>query len=585
MSEPVGPAYGRALQHFHVARVRADLEKLVARVRGRHDGLLPFDQVRQQLRGNISDRTTLREIPVDAIVGSVGRYHDFTRSFLPLSGDSGPRWAGIEMVFETGRLPPIEVYQVGDAYFVIDGNHRVSVARDRDVAFIEAYVTEVKTRVPLSREDNPDDLFIKAGYANFLAITELDRTRPEVDFSLTVPARYRHFLDEIAQQRQTRIEAQGADVSYEDAAVEWCDHVFLPVIEEIEQRGILRDFPGRTAADLYAWLIRYRHQIEEIVGWEPEPSLALTNLVELFSPTADRVMERTGRRLRADLVPKPFTGGPKPGQWRAYWHHTHRDDRLFSNILVGIDGSDQGWRAAEQAWRIAQREDGRVHGLHVVQDSAAEKDDQAQSLMAEFTRRRERTGSPGRLSVEAGNVEDKLVGRTRWFDLVVLPLNHPPKNAGLRRNNGLRALISHCPRPLLLVPGAPVDFQHALLAYDGSRKAHEALFVGAYLAGHWELALTVIGVVGARSMTTDKLQQAIDYLHNVGVSHAVIALGTGGDNPELIGAALEEALEESRADLLIMGGYGRAPLLEAVTGSALDATLRRVQATPILICR
>jgi nucleotide-binding universal stress UspA family protein len=591
MTEPAGPAFGRALRHFQAARARADLEQIAAKLRRQSVDLLPFEEVRRQIKGTVGDKAQLQEIPVDAIVGSVGRYHDFTRSFLPRKSQSGSRWANIELAFGEGKLPPIQVYQVGDAYFVLDGNHRVSVARDRGAGHIEAYVTPIKTRVGLSPDDDLDDILVKAELADFFEATELDQTRPDVDFTVTAPGRYVDFLHDIHQHEHPVGAGPGEGQPHQTsdlpaAAAKWCDSVYLPVIAEIERAGVLRAFPGRTAADLYAWLIRYRGEVEEVLGWQPDAQLALAKFVERYSPAPAYVLERAGQRLREQLLPGLLEGGPEPGRWRDHWRQTHRDDRLFSSILAGVDGTDRGWEAVEQAWRIALREEGRVHGLHVVALAVQTDDARARALRDEFDRRRVRVGVPGRLSIEQGTVEDRLVNRARWFDLTVLPLNHPPGDSSLARlGNGLRALLHHTPNPVLVVPDQAVDFSHALLAYDGSPKAQEALFVAAYLADRWNLRLTLTGVVGVRGVTTNTLYEAVDYLLSAGVPHAVVTLGAGSNSAASVGAALTHALDASQADLLIMGSYRRGPLREAVAGSAVDEILRRTESVPVLFCR
>jgi hypothetical protein len=90
--------------------------------------LLPFEEVRTRLQLRPGLFRGLRQIPLDRIIGSVGRYHDFDRAFLPHRADD--LWQRINTAWQRGeQLPPIEVYQVSEVYFVCDGNHRVSVAR------------------------------------------------------------------------------------------------------------------------------------------------------------------------------------------------------------------------------------------------------------------------------------------------------------------------------------------------------------------------------------------------------------------------------------------------------------------------
>ena len=141
----------------------------------------------------------MQEIPLDAIVGSVGRYADFTRSFLPRSDDMEERWARVKTI-ATGAAgwPPIEVYRLGDVYFVLDGNHRVSVAREMGLETIPAFVTEVKTRVPVTPDDDPEEIIIQARRADFMERTGLNESRPEADLTVTAPGAYR-VLDEHIQ--------------------------------------------------------------------------------------------------------------------------------------------------------------------------------------------------------------------------------------------------------------------------------------------------------------------------------------------------------------------------------------------------
>ena len=136
-----------ATDHFRRARKRATLEDIVARLMGKSADLLCYPDVRERLQVEGSEARVLKEIPLAAVVGSVERCCDFTRSFLPRKSISQHRWTSVEMALV--KWPPIEVYQIDQAYFVQDGHHRVSVARQRGISHIHAFITEVCTRVPL----------------------------------------------------------------------------------------------------------------------------------------------------------------------------------------------------------------------------------------------------------------------------------------------------------------------------------------------------------------------------------------------------------------------------------------------------
>ena len=124
-------SYSAALEDFQEARKRAALKEILARFTGEPIRLLDFNDVRDKLRATEGSQKGLREVPLNAIVGSVGRYTEFTREFLPTEKVSEERWARIRLAAVDPRgLPPVELYQIGDAYFVKDGNHRISVARE-----------------------------------------------------------------------------------------------------------------------------------------------------------------------------------------------------------------------------------------------------------------------------------------------------------------------------------------------------------------------------------------------------------------------------------------------------------------------
>jgi hypothetical protein len=130
---------------FTRARRRARLRALAARIRREHTPhrLLSFDDVRRELVANNRLHRGRRVVEADQIIGSVGRWRDFDRSFLPARANLAERWKRIDRAFQRGEdLPPVELYEIGDSYFVVDGHHRVSVARYHDVPTVEASVAE-----------------------------------------------------------------------------------------------------------------------------------------------------------------------------------------------------------------------------------------------------------------------------------------------------------------------------------------------------------------------------------------------------------------------------------------------------------
>ena len=163
MAELHGNDYLVAIGDFRRARQQAAMESIMARLRGQSVDLLSYDEVRRSLGGVEGTTHKLEDIPLDAIVGSVGRYTDFTRSFLPKKNSDEERWARVKIAVEDMvGVPPIEVYAIDGSYFVRDGNHRVSVARQVGATTIQAYVTPVYGKVPLGVATQADELGLMA---------------------------------------------------------------------------------------------------------------------------------------------------------------------------------------------------------------------------------------------------------------------------------------------------------------------------------------------------------------------------------------------------------------------------------------
>ncbi len=114
--------------------------------------MLSFDDGKRELVADNRLYRGMRLVEVDGIVGSVGRWRDFDRSFLPARASMGDRWKRIDRAFQRGEdLPPVELYKIGDAYFVVDGHHRVSVASYHEVPTLEASVAEFHPKLPAAR--------------------------------------------------------------------------------------------------------------------------------------------------------------------------------------------------------------------------------------------------------------------------------------------------------------------------------------------------------------------------------------------------------------------------------------------------
>jgi hypothetical protein len=204
---------------------------------------------------------------VHKIVGSVGRYQDFTRSFLPKRSVNRDRWKRINALARgQAGFPPIEVYKVGDAYFVIDGNHRVSVARQLNMPTIEAYVRELDTNVEVDENLTPQELFEKGAFADFLSRTRLNVLRPNNNIRLSEPSLYPNILRHIDEHRYFMGIDQERPISHDEAVKSWYDNIYQPMTQAIREHQVLDLFPGRTEADMYAWLMNHQEAMRNNYG-------------------------------------------------------------------------------------------------------------------------------------------------------------------------------------------------------------------------------------------------------------------------------------------------------------------------------
>ena len=276
---------------FSRARRRAFLRRIGAYLR-RDPGsnqLLSFDEVKGALGAVSQVYLGLREVPVSKIVGSVGRHRDFDRAFLPSKPDLGTRWRRIdEIMHRAEELPPVSLYKIGDAYFVQDGNHRVSVALQQGVEMIDAEVIELRSRVPVDSALTARDLLHKLEHRHLLERLPIDRVLPEIKVEFSDVADYRRLA--------TFIEAHGFRVSQlwkryispEEVLGDWYEYGYRPIAEMIREERILEAFPGRTELDLYFWIVSHRER------------LALEARDEKISPQAakDDILKNIPRRRR-----------------------------------------------------------------------------------------------------------------------------------------------------------------------------------------------------------------------------------------------------------------------------------------------
>ncbi|CAA9532646.1 MAG: transcriptional regulator, partial [uncultured Solirubrobacteraceae bacterium] len=249
-------------------RVIADLGRRMRREPNDVALILPFEEVVEAL-GRVGERHLgLRTITIDSIVGTVDRMREFDRRFRPLSGRVRGRWERIAAAQRRGEsMPPISVYRIGDLHFVRDGHHRVSVARSLGRDDIDAYVTEVQTRLGMAGDVRLSDLPLKGHERVFaervpLSAEQRDKVR------LSDPWDYALLAEGVEAWGFRAMQERLGFMDRAEVARTWFDEEYAPVAQMLRDGGFIAE--GETDADAYMRLASQRYRLLRTHRWTPE---------------------------------------------------------------------------------------------------------------------------------------------------------------------------------------------------------------------------------------------------------------------------------------------------------------------------
>ncbi len=220
--------------------------------------LLAFDEILKHLSIKRQYDAGFQEIEIDAIIGSVNRYTDFDNAFLPRQKFTRSRWERIDRAYLRDEiLPPVDVYQIGDYYFVMDGNHRVSVAKRRGQKWIDAHVVKIEVPYQIDRSFDFNQLILKEEQNNFYEKTNFKQLFPNADIEMSIPGLFDRLQEHIDAHRYYTSEYLQREITYEEAVKSWYENIYQPLVKIIRRQKILDSFPDRTEADLYFWIIEH----------------------------------------------------------------------------------------------------------------------------------------------------------------------------------------------------------------------------------------------------------------------------------------------------------------------------------------
>jgi hypothetical protein len=255
---------------FNRLRRRRTLSRLTNRLRREPNDvnmILPFEEVIEAL-GRVGERQLgLRTIPLDSIVGTVDRTREFDRDFRPTTRRVRPRWQRIAEAQRRGKsMPPISVYRVGDLHFVRDGHHRVSVARAMGRKDIDAYVTEVQTKVGADRAIRLADLPLKSHERVFYERVPLPKEARE-EIRLSDPWEYADLAESVEAWGFRAIQGRAEFLSREEVALNWWREEYRPVVAMLREAGLV----GReTDTEAYMRVASERYRLMRTHSWSEE---------------------------------------------------------------------------------------------------------------------------------------------------------------------------------------------------------------------------------------------------------------------------------------------------------------------------
>ena len=193
-------------------------------------------------------------IPLEQITGSVGRYHDFDNQFRIKKHIPSERLENIKKAMRKGkRLPPVKLYQIKDEYYVLDGNHRVSAAKEFGHDSIQADIVEF-----IPTKNTLENILYKER-SEFIEKTGLPQA-----FSLTEIGQYNYLMNQIKQHQDYLWRVTGQKIPIQNAALDWYQTIYQPLIIIIEKGQLLSKFKNRTLSDLYVYITL--HQWEKSRG-------------------------------------------------------------------------------------------------------------------------------------------------------------------------------------------------------------------------------------------------------------------------------------------------------------------------------
>lgn len=263
-----------------------------------------FDHVRETEKAYETVKRGVESVPLAKIKGSVGRYSDFDQQFRLNGAGNQERLQSLTAAMREGRkIPPISLYQIKDGYYIVDGHHRVTAARNLKQSHIRAKILEL-----LPSDETPENrLYLeKIDFRDKAGLTQI------VDF--TEPGQSTYLLDQVTRHQRFLTDETNEEVSLKEAGADWYRTIYLPLRTIIEGSGLPNSFPNRTTDDLYLYISTHQ--------WQKESK-------RRYGIGIDKLIPRDMEAFRKNMSRKKNEEYPE----------MKRDITIF--ILINVDGQQE----------------------------------------------------------------------------------------------------------------------------------------------------------------------------------------------------------------------------------------------------
>ena len=256
------------------------------------ENLKSFSEIQKEENAYNSVNLGIKEVSLDKIVGSVEKYADFDKNFVPKNNVVKQRWINIYIGYTSdSMLPTVILYKIKDNYYVYDGNHRVSVAKFLNFATIEAQVEEF-----LPTKDTKDKVIYRE---NMIFEKETGLS----DIFLSEPIKYKYLKEEIESYKNLLDKRKNENLDLKETAKNWYMNVFLPIKMILSENEIIKNYEGNPD-DVFLFFLEHKYYLSKNHGKNVGYLYSVINFINLVKTNENKDLENICEIQTQELIEK-----------------------------------------------------------------------------------------------------------------------------------------------------------------------------------------------------------------------------------------------------------------------------------------